>query len=192
MTMGDHTNWMIYGANGYTGHLIVVEAKRQGLNPVLAGRSADPIQKLAAELGLSAQIFDLRDVASSSVALSDIAVVANCAGPFTATSGPMIDACLKGRIHYLDITGEIEVFLAAQCRHADAKSAGVVICPGVGFDVIPTDCIAAVLKEALPDATHLTLAFDAGGSVSPPHRANDGGIASARPTQRSGPAERAD
>jgi short subunit dehydrogenase-like uncharacterized protein len=167
MTMGDRTKWMIYGANGYTGHLIAVEAKRQGLNPVLAGRSADPIQKLAAELGLPAQIFDLRDVASFSAALSDVAIVANWAGPFSATSGPMIDACVKSRAHYLDITGEIEVFLAAQRHHADAKSAGVVICPGVGFDVIPTDCIAAVLKEALPDAIHLVLAFDAGGSVSP-------------------------
>jgi short subunit dehydrogenase-like uncharacterized protein len=99
--------------------------------------------------------------------LADVAVVANCAGPFAATSGPMIDACIKSRTHYLDITGEIEVFVAAQGRHADAQSARAVICPGVGFDVIPTDCIAAVLKEALPDATHLVLAFDAGGPMSP-------------------------
>jgi short subunit dehydrogenase-like uncharacterized protein len=165
--MAERDQWMIYGSNGYTGRLIAVEAKRRGLKPVLAGRSADPIQTLAVELGLPVKIFDLNDVAALNAALSDIAIVANCAGPFTATSGPMIDASLKNRIHYLDITGEIEVFLAAQRRDADAKSAGVVVCPGVGFDVIPTDCIAAVLKEALPDATHLTLAFDAGGSVSP-------------------------
>ena len=165
--MANHAKWMIYGANGYTGHLIAVEAKRRGLKPVLAGRSADPIHRLAAELGLPAQIFDLSDIVSSTAALSEIAVVANCAGPFTATSGPMIEACLKSRTHYLDITGEIEVFFAAQRRQEDAKSAGVLICPGVGFDVIPTDCIAAVLKEALPDATHLVLAFDAGGPMSP-------------------------
>jgi short subunit dehydrogenase-like uncharacterized protein len=79
----------------------------------------------------------------------------------------MIDACLTNRAHYLDITGEIEVFVAAQRRHADAQAAGIVICPGVGFDVIPTDCMAAVLKEALSDATHLVLAFDARGPVSP-------------------------
>jgi short subunit dehydrogenase-like uncharacterized protein len=79
----------------------------------------------------------------------------------------MIDACLRGRAHYLDITGEIDVFLAAQRRHADAQAAGIIICPGVGFDVIPTDCMAAVLKEALPDATHLVLAFDARGPMSP-------------------------
>jgi short subunit dehydrogenase-like uncharacterized protein len=78
----------------------------------------------------------------------------------------MIDACLTSRAHYLDITGEIEVFVAAQRRHADAQAAGIVICPGVGFDVIPTDCLAAMLKEALPDATHLVLAFDARGPVS--------------------------
>jgi short subunit dehydrogenase-like uncharacterized protein len=158
--MANHAKWMIYGANGYTGHLIAVEAERRRLKPMLAGRSADPI-------GLPAQIFDLSDIVSSTAALSEIAVVANCAGPFTATSGPMIEACLKSRTHYLDITGEIEVFVAAQRRQEDAKSAGVVICPGVGFDVIPTDCIAAVLKEALPDGTHLVLAFDAGGPMSP-------------------------
>ena len=165
--MRDQAKWMIYGANGYTGHLIAVEAKGRGLQPVLAGRRAGPIQKLAAELGLPAQIFDLNDVPSSTRALADIAVVANCAGPFAATSGPMIDACLKTRTHYLDITGEIEVFLAAQRRHVAAKAAGIVICPGVGFDVIPTDCIAVVLKEALPEATHLVLAFDARGPMSP-------------------------
>jgi short subunit dehydrogenase-like uncharacterized protein len=79
----------------------------------------------------------------------------------------MIDACLASQTHYLDITGELDIFLAAQRRHADAQAAGIVICPGVGFDVIPTDCLAAVLKESLPDATHLVLALDAHMHVSP-------------------------
>ena len=79
----------------------------------------------------------------------------------------MIDACFASRTHYVDITGELDVFVAAQRRHADAQAAGIVICPGVGFDVIPTDCLAAVLKQALPDATHLVLAFDARTRASP-------------------------
>ncbi len=159
--MANRAAWMIYGANGYTGHLVAVEAKRRGLNPVLAGRRAGPIEKLATELSVRARVFDLDDPPSLTAALADIAVVANCAGPFAATSAPMIDACLKNQTHYLDITGEIDVFLAAHRRHIEAKTAGIVICPGVGFDVIPTDCMAAKLKEALPDATHLVLAFDA-------------------------------
>ena len=167
MMISSRAEWMIYGANGYTGHLVAAEARRRGLNPVLAGRRAAPIEKLAAELGLSMRVFDLDDAPAAAAAIAGTVVVANCAGPFAATSAPMIDACLTSRAHYLDITGETEVFVAAQRRHADAQAAGIVICPGVGFDVIPTDCMAAVLKEALPDATHLVLAFDARGPVSP-------------------------
>ena len=158
---------MIYGANGYTGRLVAVEARRRDLKPVLAGRRAGPIERLAAELGLPVRVFGLDDATTAAAAIADTAIVANCAGPFAATSSPIIDACLTSRAHYLDITGEIDVFLAAQRRHADAQAAGIVICPGVGFDVIPTDCMASVLKEAQPDATHLILAFDARGPMSP-------------------------
>ena len=165
--MAKRAGWMIYGANGYTGQLVAVEATRRGLNPVLAGRRAGPIERLAAELNLPARVFDLGDAAAAAAALAGMAIVANCAGPFAATSAPMIETCLISRTHYLDITGEIDVFVAAQRRHAEAQAAGIVICPGVGFDVIPTDCIAAVLKEALSDATHLVLAFDAEGPMSP-------------------------
>jgi short subunit dehydrogenase-like uncharacterized protein len=165
--MSGRTEWMIYGANGYTGRLVATEARRRNLKPVLAGRCAGPIEKLAAELGLPVRVFGLDDATAAAAAIADMAVVANCAGPFAATSAPMIDACLTSRVQYLDITGEIDVFLVAQRRHADAQAAGIVICPGVGFDVIPTDCMAAVLKEALPDATHLVLAFDARGPMSP-------------------------
>jgi short subunit dehydrogenase-like uncharacterized protein len=129
--MADRVEWMIYGANGYTGHLVAVEARRQGLLPVLAGRRAGPIEKMAAELSLPARVFDLGDARSAAAALADMAVVAHCAGPFAATSAPMIDACLASRTHYLDITGELDAFLAAQRRHADAQATGIVICPGV-------------------------------------------------------------
>ena len=147
---------MIYGATGYTGRLVAHEAKRQGLAPILAGRS-ETVAALAAELGLPSLVFSLSDVAATRRALDGVSVVAHCAGPFAATSAPMIDACLLARAHYVDITGEIDVFVAAQRRHNEAQAAGIVVCPGVGFDVIPTDCVAACLIEALPDATHLAL-----------------------------------
>jgi short subunit dehydrogenase-like uncharacterized protein len=76
---------------------------------------AGPIEKLATELGLRARVFDVDDPPSAIAALADMAVVANCAGPFATTSAPMIDACLNNQTHYLDITGEIDVFLAASC-----------------------------------------------------------------------------
>ena len=78
-----------------------------------------------------------------------------------------MEACIRARAHYLDITGEIAVFEHAQLLDVQARNAGVVICPGVGFDVIPTDCVASALKEALPDATHLALGFDSRSGFSP-------------------------
>ena len=162
-----NSNWMIYGANGYTGELIAREAVRRGLKPVLAGRSRDKIEALARELGLEARGFSLDDAAQAATQLAGQSLVLHCAGPFSATAQPMMEACLRAGAHYLDITGEIAVFELGQSLDARARKAGIVICPGVGFDVIPTDCVAAALKQALPDATHLTLGFDTRSGLSP-------------------------
>lgn len=160
------SNWMIYGANGYTGELIAREAKRRGLRPILAGRNRESIERLAGELQLPYQVFSLDDVKKAAHELSGIHLVLHCAGPFSATSAPMIEACLMAGAHYLDITGEIGVFEHAHAQHARAEQVGIVLCPGVGFDVIPTDCIARALKQALPDATRLALGFDSRSGFS--------------------------
>ncbi|MCQ8278584.1 saccharopine dehydrogenase NADP-binding domain-containing protein [Acetobacteraceae bacterium KSS8] len=160
-------DWMIYGANGYTGALIAREAARRGLKPVLAGRDRARIEALAAELGLQHRVFALGAPAVTAQHLRDIALVLHCAGPFSATAAPMMAACLLACTHYLDITGEIDVFEHAQSLDRQAREAGIVLCPGVGFDVIPTDCVAAALKQALPDATTLALGFDTRSRLSP-------------------------
>jgi short subunit dehydrogenase-like uncharacterized protein len=159
--------WMIYGAYGYTGELIAREAVRRGLKPVLAGRSEDKLAALADELGLEYRCFGLEKAAAVREGLSGTALVLHCAGPFSTTAGPMIEACIATGTHYLDITGEIAVFELAHERHERARQAGVLLCPGVGFDVVPTDCLAVALKEALPDALRLALGFDSRGGMSP-------------------------
>jgi short subunit dehydrogenase-like uncharacterized protein len=156
---------MIYGATGYTGRLVTDRAVARGLRPILAGRSP-AVEALAARHGLPSRVFDLRDPQTVREAVAGCGVVAHCAGPFSATSDPMVDACLAAGTDYVDITGEIEVFEAAQRRDADARATGVVLCPGVGFDVMPTHCIAATLAEALPGATHLALGFETAGGMS--------------------------
>ncbi len=158
---------MIYGANGYTGELIAREAAGRKMTPVLAGRTRAKIEPLARELGLEARVFDLRDGQATAAGLQGMSLVLHCAGPFSATAAPMMAACLAVRAHYLDITGEVSVFEHAQSQDAAARAAGIVVCPGVGFDVIPTDCVAATLKAALPDATHLALGFDSRSGFSP-------------------------
>lgn len=159
-------SFLIYGANGYTGELIAREAVRRGMKPILAGRSQDRIGKLAAELSCQSVVFDLNDHTSLVQVLSHVPAVLHCAGPFSATARSMMQGCLATHVHYCDITGEIPVFELAHSVHEKAQRAGIVMCPGTGFDVVPTDCLALTLKQALPDATHLALGFDSRSGLS--------------------------
>jgi len=158
---------LIYGANGYSGKLVVEEALRQGMKPVLAGRSESKIKSLAAAYNLEYKVFGLENVPKIVTELEGISLVLNCAGPFSKTAKPLIEACLLNQSHYLDITGELDVFEMAKEYDLQAKDNEVIIMPGVGFDVVPTDCMANHLKQKLPEATHLELAFmTLGGGVS--------------------------
>ncbi|MBI3395587.1 MAG: saccharopine dehydrogenase NADP-binding domain-containing protein [Spirochaetia bacterium] len=157
--------WMIYGANGYTGELIARKAAADGLKPVLAGRNRAKVEALAAELGLASKVFSLEGDAPDK-ALAGMSLVLHCAGPFVITSPPMARACLRTKTHYLDITGEIPVFAALYSMSDEAAAAGVMLLPGTGFDIVPTDCMAVRLKNKLPSADHLELAFVGLGSLS--------------------------
>lgn len=158
---------MIYGANGYTGQLVARTAVSRGERPLLAGRDGAAVAALAQQLGLPHVSVSLRDSDSLRRALDGVDVVAHCAGPFAQTADPMVEACLATGTHYLDVTGEVSVFEAVFARHDEAARAGVVLLPGSGFDVVPTDCLAAMLGAALPTATSLELAFLAAGGASP-------------------------
>lgn len=160
------SNFLIYGANGYTGRLIAREAASRGLKPVLAGRSAVRIEPLATELGLEHRAFSLDDSKAIDAALSDIEFVIHCAGPFSLTAQRMVESCLRTGTHYLDITGEIAVFEAMAALDDEAKEAGIMVMPGVGFDVVPSDSLAKHLSDRLPGAVDLTLAFYGLGRIS--------------------------
>jgi short subunit dehydrogenase-like uncharacterized protein len=157
---------LIYGANGYTGELIARRAAAGGVPAVLAGRNAAAVAALAAELGRDQRTFALDDPAAIDRALSGISVVLNCAGPFSRTATPLVSACLRGRAHYLDITGEIAVLEELAGRDAVARAAGIALLPGAGFDVVPSDCLAAHVARRLRSATELALAFSAGTRMS--------------------------
>jgi short subunit dehydrogenase-like uncharacterized protein len=138
-----------------------------GLTPILAGRNEEAITSLAVANDLEYRIFDLNDRDEIDSALEGIKLVLHAAGPFIHTAWPMIKACLRNEVHYLDITGEIAVFEMAFRFDRRASSKQLVIMPGVGFDVVPTDCMAVYLKQKLPDATRLKLGFGSvGGGIS--------------------------
>lgn len=157
---------LIYGSTGYTGRLIVAEALARGLRPTLAGRNADAVRAQADSMGLSWRAARIDDPAALDTAITGAEVVLHCAGPFAHTWRAMSDACLRQRTHYMDITGEIAVFEGLFRRHDEARAAGIMLLPGVGFDVVPSDCLAAHLARRLPNAERLSLAFRALGGAS--------------------------
>ncbi len=159
--------FLLYGSYGYTGSLIAEQAVRRGMQPILCGRDIACLKAQANPLGLEYRPFSLDDSKVMDLALKETPLVLNCAGPFQHTYKPVIEACLRTGRHYLDITGEIAVFEALAAQDAQARKAGVMLLPGMGFDVVPSDCLAAHLKRRLPEATQLTLAIGSlGGGIS--------------------------
>ena len=157
---------MIYGATGYTGKLVARRAAEKGLRPILAGRNAGKLQAVAEPLGLDWAAVSLDRPAALDKALEGVDAVLHIAGPFSATSKPMVDACLRTRTHYLDITGEISVFEALAARDDEARQAGIMLLPGVGFDVVPSDCLAAHMKRRMPEAQQLVLGIAGLSAIS--------------------------
>ena len=160
--------FLLYGATGFVGEAIARMAVNSGLEPILAGRSQNTLKSLAFELNLEYRVFDLDQPSLVEEALDSIPAILNCAGPFIHTCQPIVEACIKTGTHYLDITGELPVFQAIADMDEAAQSNGVMLLPGVGFDVVPTDCLAVHLKQRLPTATHLTLAFQSVGPAGLP------------------------
>lgn len=150
---------LIYGANGYTGSLIAKEAKKQQVSVSLAGRNKEAIQRIAKETGFNYEVVNLKDSKALERLLNNFHTVIHCAGPFSETATPMVEACIHTKTNYLDITGEIWVFESIQMFDKRAQEAGIKLIPGVGFDVVPTDCLAALLKEKMPDATKIEMCF---------------------------------
>lgn len=165
--MMQSNSFLLYGANGYSGELIARYAKQYELEPILAGRRKEIIAPLAGKLGLPYRVFDVDDTTALLAALWEVKVVMNAAGPFQFTARQMIEACLQTGTHYLDINGDIAVFEMIKRYDEAAKKAGIMLLPGAGFDVVPTDCLALHLKKLLPDAVSLQLAFaSVGGGLS--------------------------
>ncbi len=159
--------FLLYGANGYTGRLIAGLAASYGLQPVLAGRREEAVRLLAEELGLLFRIIDLDNPGQLETALKELDLVVHAAGPFDKTAKQMIEACLQTGTHYLDINGDLSVFEMVKRYDDAAKEKNIMLLPGAGFDIVPTDCMALHLKNRLPDATHLKLAFASmGGGIS--------------------------
>lgn len=159
-------SWMLYGCYGYSGELILEEAIRQGLRPIIAGRSARKVKATAIKHNLPYKVFDLSSAEDVEKNITGLDFVFNAAGPYTSTCIPMLEACLKQGVHNLSLAGEIPILEQLHGYDEQARESGVVVAVGLGFDVMPTDAMANKVKEIMPDATHLTIGLDGPNDMS--------------------------
>lgn len=157
---------LLYGANGFMGELIAREAARQGLPITLAGRTESGLAALSAELGLPYRVFALDDAEAAQSALIGQQVLLNASGPFHTTAAPLLRQALNAGVQYLDLAGEVEDFQRTQALDPEAVERGVMLMPGVGFGVFPSDSMAVYLHRLQPNATRLVLTMETQGGVS--------------------------
>jgi short subunit dehydrogenase-like uncharacterized protein len=157
---------LIYGATGYTGKLISIQAQRTGLDFEIAGRNETDVRTLASELGVSYSVFALDDALALRSSLANVTAILNCAGPFANTAEPIMQACIECGVHYLDITAEYSVYALADSWSQKAAAAGVMLLPGVGWDVVPSDCLAVHAAEKVFQPQRLRIALQVAGSMS--------------------------
>jgi hypothetical protein len=128
-----NTQVAVVGGGGHTGSFVVAELQRRGVMPISCGRSTD-----------------------LDVALRRADAVINCAGPFAATAGPVIDSAIGAGIPYLDVTAELEVVTDTFASYAGAS---VPIVPAAAFYGGLGDLLATAAMDGWPAADHLTIAY---------------------------------
>lgn len=156
---------MIYGATGYMGKLITRKLVEEGMKPILAGRS-ESVKVLAQQYGLDYKIFALDKQEAVNENLKGISLLVNLAGPFNLTNRPLVMGCIENKTHYIDISGETTVFETVFSFHEKAKQAGIMLMPGTGFGIVPTDVMALILKQEMNDGNKLVLGFAIEGRAS--------------------------
>ncbi|MFC8126864.1 saccharopine dehydrogenase family protein [Streptomyces sp. NPDC057302] len=151
----------VVGASGHTGRFVVAELLRRGAKPLLVGRDRgrlDALRGLAPDAPV--RVASTEDAASLDRALDGAVAVVNCAGPFLATSFPVVDAALRAGIPYLDVAAEQGVTAALFDTYGErAREAGVVVAPSLAFYGGLGDLLATAALGDWPDADEITLAY---------------------------------
>ncbi len=148
---------LVYGATGFTGRLVVDEARRLGFAPVLGGRSARTLEQMRDAVGgAEIRVADAARPESLAGLCHGIGVIANCAGPFAGLGEPVLRAALEAGAHYLDTTGEQEYMARVMDGlQPEAQRRGVTAIVAHAFEYALGDCAARIAIEETPEAATL-------------------------------------
>jgi hypothetical protein len=155
----------VYGASGHTAHFVLAELLRRGHTPIAIGRDESKVAAAAAlhDPELETRIASLNSPESLDRALSGADAVIHCAGPFLDTAQPIIEAAMRARIHYFDVTAEQGSALSTfELFDTPARERGVFVVPAAGFygglgDLLATEAMSG---WAQADRIDIAVALD--------------------------------
>ena len=156
---------VIYGATGFVGsraaEYLAGHAQRDKLRWALAGRDRQKLEAIKARLAgmvvADLLVADSADQFAVDAVVARTRVLLNVAGPFALYGDAIVDACVRLRTHYVDITGETVWVKSLIDRYHDrAAAAGTRVIPFCGFDSVPSDLGSYLLVR------HLRRTFDVG------------------------------
>jgi short subunit dehydrogenase-like uncharacterized protein len=157
---------LIYGATGFTGSLVAHEALRRGLDFEIAGRSEGKLAALSAELNVPFHVFSVDDMDGWKKSLEGKTALLNIAGPFSETADQAMEAAIKFKVHYFDITAEVDIYRLAESKDAAAKAAGIMLLSGAGlFTTYDPLVVHTAVRVKNPVA--LRVAFKYSGGFTP-------------------------
>lgn len=152
---------ILYGATGFTGRQTVAYFKKHAppdLRWAVAGRNRAKLEALDA--GVPVIAADSSDTEAIDAMAGRARVVLTTAGPFALYGTALVDACVRFKTHYADITGETSwARMLIDRYHAKAEAEGTRIVPFCGFDSIPSDIGAMLISRALGPETSEVKAF---------------------------------
>src|SRR5664279_2563324 len=167
---------VLYGATGFTGRQTVRyfgEFAPPDLKWAIAGRNLSKLEALKS--GVPAIVADSFDQAAIDTMVKRTRVLLTTAGPFAVYGTGIVDACVRFRTHYCDITGETPWVRSLIDRYQEKAAAeGTKLIPFCGFDSVPSDLGAMLIADALgPQTATVTALFQMAGGL------NGGTLASA-------------
>lgn len=169
---------LIYGATGYTGTMICQEAARRGISFEIAGRSEDKLAALSAQLNVPYHVFQVNDRSGWEIALKGKTALLNIAGPFSETAELAMEACIFFKVHYFDITAEVDIYRLAESKDEEAKAAGIMLLSGAGLFASYDPLVLHTVKR-VKNPVALRAAFKYSGGFTPGSIASSANIVNA-------------
>ncbi|WP_442591796.1 saccharopine dehydrogenase family protein [Pedobacter sp. AW31-3R] len=169
---------LIYGATGYTGTLIVHEAARRGLDFEIAGRNEEKLAALSTELNVPYHVFPVNDLGGWKASLEGKTALLNIAGPFSETAEYAMEAAILFKVHYFDITAEVDIYRLAESKDAAAKAAGIMLLPGAGLFATYDPLVVHTAKR-VKNPIAMRAAFKYSGGFTPGSVASSSNIINA-------------